>query len=292
MKPPFAIALCFACLSFPLPAMAAGKADQFPVVDVHTHTNFGEKPAPIFGGAYALEDYLKQRKEAGIVASVSMEMWKDDRSPDLRSRHVIHCAGVGERVDLERIEKGLESGRYGCVKIYLGYIPRYASDPAYGPVYRLAARYNVPVVFHTGDTSEKDALVKYADPMAIDEVAVANRDVRFVIAHLGNPWIETATEIVYKNPNVYVEASALLVGNLSTLDPKNVEEYVVKPIRWSFGWIEDPSKMLFGTDWPLNDMKSYLEAYKRAIPRKHWKAVFCSNAVAVYRLPADWVTCR
>ncbi|MBI5211639.1 MAG: amidohydrolase [Elusimicrobia bacterium] len=292
MKRSFATALCLACLSFRGPAMAAAAAARFPVVDVHTHTSFGEKPAPIFGGAYELEDYLKQRQAAGIVASVSMEQWTGDRSPDLRQHRVIRCAGVGERVDLDRIEKGLESGRYGCVKIYLGYIPRYAADPAYGPVYRLAARFKVPVVFHTGDTSEKDALVKYADPLQIDEVAVANRDVRFVIAHLGNPWIESAAEVVYKNPNVFVEASALLVGNLSTLDPANVEEYVVRPIRWAFGWIEDPSKFMFGTDWPLNDMKSYLEAYKKAIPRKHWKAVFCSNAVEVFRIPADWVTCQ
>ena len=78
-------------------AMAAAEEGRVPVVDVHAHTSFGEKPAPIFGGAYSREDYLKQREAAGIVASVSMEMWKDDRSPDLRSRHVIHCAGVGER---------------------------------------------------------------------------------------------------------------------------------------------------------------------------------------------------
>ncbi|MFA6316476.1 MAG: amidohydrolase family protein [Elusimicrobiota bacterium] len=275
-----------------LPALASPAAKAFPIVDCHTHTSFGHKPVPLFGGAYTLEDYLKQRKAAGITASVSMEHYEDDKSPDLRERRVLQCAGVGQSVDLERIEAGLASGRYGCVKIYLGYIPRYASDTAYGPVYRLAARFDVPVVFHTGDTSERDALIKYADPMAIDEVAVANRDVRFVIAHLGNPWVETATEIVYKNPNVYVEASALLIGDFSKLDPKNVEEYVIKPIRWSFNWIEDPSKFMFGTDWPLNDMKAYLDAYKRAIPAKHWNAVFCSNAVRVFRIPAAWAVCR
>ena len=32
--------------------------------------------------------------------------------------------------------------------------------------------FDVPVVFHTGDTSSKRAKLKYADPLTIDEVAV------------------------------------------------------------------------------------------------------------------------
>jgi hypothetical protein len=31
-------------------------------------------------------------------------------------------------------------------------------------------------------------------------------------------------------------------------------------------------------------MKPYVEAYKRAIPREHWKAVFHDNAVRVFKL--------
>jgi hypothetical protein len=39
---------------------------------------------------------------------------------------------------------------------------------------------------------------------------------------------------------------------------------------------------MFGTDWPLTDIGPYLEAFKRAIPREHWKAVFHDNAARVY----------
>ena len=35
----------------------------------------------------------------------------------------------------------------------------------------------------------------------------------FVIAHCGNPWIESAAEVAYKNPNVYIECSAMLTGD-------------------------------------------------------------------------------
>ena len=41
--------------------------------------------------------------------------------------------------------------------------------PPYG---RLAAKYDIPVIFHTGDTYSQSAKVKYAHPLFIDDVAV------------------------------------------------------------------------------------------------------------------------
>ena len=40
---------------------------------------------------------------------------------------------------------------------------------------------------------------------------------------------------------------------------------------------------MFGSDSPLTDVRSYVDAYKRAIPEKHWKAVFHDNAVRVFK---------
>jgi predicted TIM-barrel fold metal-dependent hydrolase len=204
---------------------------------------------------------------------------------DLRSRGVVHCAGVDAKVDVARVEAGLKSGKYGCIKIYLGYVHQYANDKGYEPAYRLAEKYGVPVVFHTGDTYSTVAKLKYADPMPIDEVAVDHPKVNFVIAHCGNPWIETAAEIAYKNPNVYLEGSAFLIGNLDKTDPEHVEKYAVRSISWVFGFLEDPSKLMFGSDWPLTDIGSYVRAFKRAIPREHWKAVFHDNAARVFKIP-------
>ena len=162
---------------------------------------------------------------------------------------------------------------------------RYAYDQQYEPVYKLAEKYDVPVVFHTGDTYSAGAKLKYADPLTIDEVAVDHPRVRLVIAHCGNPWIESAAEVTYKNANVYIECSALLLGNLSEMPREKVETYVTRPIAWVFGYVEDPRKMMFGTDWPLTAMKPYVEAYKSAIPKAHWKAVFHDNAVRVFKFP-------
>jgi predicted TIM-barrel fold metal-dependent hydrolase len=116
----------------------------------------------------------------------------------------------------------------------------------------------------------------------VDEVSVDHRKVNFVIAHCGNPWIESAAEVAYKNPNVYLDGSALLIGDLETMPPEKVDEYVVRPLRWIFGYVEDPTKLMFGTDWPLTSVKPYLKAFQQAIPREHWKAVFHDNALRVF----------
>ena len=67
--------------------------------------------------------------------------------------------------------------------------------------------------------------------------------------------------------------------------PKQVETYVVEPVRWTFGYLENPKKIMFGTDWPLTYPKPYIEAIKRAIPEQHWRAVFYDNAKRVFKLP-------
>jgi hypothetical protein len=259
-------------------SVAAGPIQQdetIPIIDVHTHTDFSSGTK---------EQYFKEWREAGIVGAVAHTKADGGNFYDLKSSNVIYCGGVGDRIDLKRLEDGLKSQQYRCIKIYLGYTYRYAYDLRYEPVYRLAQKYDVPVVFHTGDTNSTRAKLKFADPLTIDEVAVEHPKVNFVIAHCGNPWIESAAEVAYKNPNVYVECSALLIGNLDQMPKEKVDTYVVRPIAWVFGYLEDPKKMMFGTDWPLVSIKPYVEAYKRAIPREHWRAVFHDNAARVFKM--------
>lgn len=257
-----------------------------PIIDVHTHTNFNEKPKQGHGTRHTQAQYFEEWRAAGIVGAVAHTSANGSGFYPLKGRNVIYCAGIGEETRIRNVESGLQTGKYGCLKIYLGYLHRYAFDQRYEPFYKLARKYDVPVVFHTGDTNSSVAKLKYADPLTIDEVAVDHPKVRFVIAHCGNPWIESAAEVAYKNPNVFLECSAMLIGDLEQMPKEKVDTYVVRPIAWIFGYVEDPSKLMFGTDWPLTGMKAYVDAYKRAIPREHWKAVFHDNAVRVFKFPS------
>ncbi len=263
-------------------------ANDFPIIDAHTHTKFSASKERTSGIPCTLESYLSEMKKNGVVGMISHTGQNGEGYVDLKKEGVIHCAGVsGAPGDAARVEEGLKSGKYGCIKIYLGYVKRWAAAEEYRPLYRLAEKYDVAVVFHTGDTYDIDGHLKYADPLTIDEVAVEFRKVRFVIAHLGNPWIQSAAEVAYKNPNVWLDGSALLIGDLSKEPKAKVDEYVVKPLRWAFGYLENPKKLLFGTDWPLARVGPYIEAFKRAIPKEHWRAVFHDNAVEVFKLKAS-----
>ncbi len=253
------------------------------VIDVHLHPEFSERRAE--GKLPATRKaFDEQWERANLGGAVGILHTSGGAVPATGKENVIFCAGVAATPDVAALERGLKNGTYRCMKIYLGYVHQYAFDPKYEPVYKLAEKYDVPVIFHTGDTWSKKAKLKYADPLTIDEVAVDHPKVRFVIAHCGNPWIESAAEVAYKNDNVYLDGSALLVGDLRILPKEQVDGYMVEPLAWVFGYVENPKKLMFGSDWPLVDIASAVDAFKRAIPREAWPAVFHDNAVRVFRL--------
>ena len=76
----------------------------------------------------------------------------------------------------DRVERQLQAGRVKGLKVYLGYLHHGPASPGYAPYYRLAARYQIPVIFHSGDTYAASAKLKYAHPLLIDEVAVDHPD--------------------------------------------------------------------------------------------------------------------
>jgi uncharacterized protein len=276
--------LLVSCASAPTrPAPALGSDMPLEIVDAHIHTNFDNKTFEASGVMDSRDGLAAEMKANHVVAAVSMNH-AGDPPVDLSDLGVIDCVGLSGSVDAAALEAALASGRYRCIKIYLGYVHLYAADPAYQPAYALAEKYGVPVVFHTGDTDSRRAKLKYADPLTVDEVAVDHPKVTFVLAHAGNPWVESAAEVVYKNPNVVLDGSAFLIGELGKTPAEQVETYMVKPLRYLFGYIGDPTKIMYGTDWPLVPMSAYIEAFKRAIPREHWKAVFHDNAVRVFGL--------
>ena len=249
------------------------------VIDAHVHTAFDGEESP--GGVYS-PDAMAEALAAAHVTGVVVHLPRGSATPRNVAVPSRQCAGIGLEPDVAGVAAALEAGAVACIKIYLGYVHRTADDPAYAPIYDLAARHGVPVVFHTGDTSTADAKLKYAHPLALDELAVDRRELTLVIAHCGNPWIETAAEIAYKNPNVYIECSALMTGDMDEIDPDHLERYVTDAIRYVWGYIEDPSKLMFGSDWPLVDIESYVRAYAAAIPPEHHAAVFHDNAARVF----------
>src|SRR5947209_865281 len=148
----------------------------------------------------------------------------------------LHAIGVADpaRTDpehLRRAEAALAAGEVRALKGYLGYL-HYAPDhPGYRPYYELAERHGLPFVFHTGDTYSPRAKLRYAQPLLVDEVAVDHSQVRFVLAHLGNPWLTDAAEVVYKNVNVWADLSGLVVGDAEAFAAEERQEVLQEVLQ-------------------------------------------------------------
>jgi len=155
------------------------------------------------------------------------------------------------------LSKLYKAGHIVAVKFYTGYdhyMPgsdqvRYALDEF--------NRVGCPVIFHSGDclNSAKCAKLKYAHPLHIDEIAVDYPNINIVIAHMGFPWHRDAAQVCYKNANVYADISGFVYGDFS-----GVALHKFSEVLQEFLDIAPPEKLLFGTDFPISNQKSYLNA--------------------------------
>jgi len=204
---------------------------------------------------------------------------------DPRRTEPEHLRAVEARIEQYR-------GQIVGLKAYLGYLHFGPEDPKYLPYYKIAAKYHLPVIFHTGDNWSTTAKLKYAHPLRVDEVAVDHPDVRFVIAHFGNPWLIDAAEIIFKNPNVWADLSGLFVGSdqeiKDLLDAAKVRDsaagLVFSDLNKAIAYVGDYKRFLYGSDWPLAPLASYRRLIEAMIPKEHRQAVFRTNAEHVFRL--------
>jgi predicted TIM-barrel fold metal-dependent hydrolase len=211
-----------------------------------------------------------------------------------RSVPGLHAIGIADptRTTPEHLQKAatlLASGHVRALKAYLGYL-HYAPDHAgYRPYYEMAARYQVPFVFHTGDTYSPRAKLRFAHPLLVDDVAVDHPDVRFVLAHVGNPWLTEAAEVVYKNVNVWADLSGQLVGDTAVFSGPEYQEQMqeaASSLSRAFRYAERPNRFVYGSDWPLAPMGAYSAFIRTAIPEAHHSQVFEENARTLFRLPS------
>ncbi len=182
-------------------------------------------------------------------------------------------------------ESQILEGKVVALKAYLGYLHYYPSDVGYHPYYKLAEKYHLPFIFHTGDTYSPEAKLKFAHPLGIDEVAVDFPNVSFVIAHVGNPWMLDAAEIVYKNLNVWADLSGLFIGDQKDFnDPdwRCEAESIGKRLKEAFDYSARPNRFLYGSDWPLAPMNIYRQMIRQTIPENFHEQIFFENAQRLF----------
>jgi predicted TIM-barrel fold metal-dependent hydrolase len=188
---------------------------------------------------------------------------------------------------LRAADAALAGKQVRALKGYLGYLHYGPDDPGYVPYYELAARHGVPFIFHTGDTYSPRAKLRFAQPLLVDDVAVDHPEVRFVLAHLGNPWLTDAAEVVYKNVNVWADLSGLAVGDAEMFAAEQRQDLLrdaAAAVRRAFLYAERPNRFIYGSDWPLAPMTAYRDFVRLAVPEVYHAQVFEDNARALFRI--------
>jgi uncharacterized protein len=122
----------------------------------------------------------------------------------------------------------------------------YPNDPSLFPFYEVLRDAGVPVQFHTGTSVFQGSLVKYGDPLLLDDVADAFPALKIVLDHGGRPfWYDRAAWMLLRHPNIYIGITGIPAKQLLTHFPK-LESFA--------------DRFLFGSDWPgAGDIRPLVE---------------------------------
>ena len=86
----------------------------------------------------------------------------------------------------------------------------------------------------------REAPLRYAHPLLMDEIAIRFPELRVVMAHMGHPWQRETIVTIRKHPHVYADVSALFYR------PWSFYEGLRLATEW--GALD---KLLFGSDFPI-----------------------------------------
>lgn len=266
------------------------------IIDCHTHLNrYGDGEAADLTERYQHLRSEMDRNGVDYALVLSSYLGNENR-PDVHEildvvtgdPHIGVVAAVSylnyRAADLAELRVLLSANLIRGLKLYPGYEPYYVHDPRMRVIYELAAEFDVPVMIHTGDTYDPKGKVKYSHPIEVDEVAVDFRDVTFVICHLGNPWITDAMEVIYKNPNVVGDISGFTLGHFE----ERFEKFMLQQVNEVVAFAGDPSKLLYGTDWPICDMGSYQRFVRNLhLSPAETEQVMWRNSAKLFRIDTD-----
>jgi predicted TIM-barrel fold metal-dependent hydrolase len=264
------------------------------IIDCHTHLN-NYHNEEISALEKNLQDLLGAMRRNRVDMALILTSYKIsagrpsvravvEATREMKNLFVVAGLNIGnlDPAVIGELRESLREGTVCGLKLYPGYQPFFPNDAVLKPVYDLAEEFQVPVMIHTGDTFSASGKLKYSHPLLVDEVAVDHPEVSFIICHLGNPWFRDTMEVVYKNKNVYTDISGLVLGDFTD----RFEAYMHRQLQEMLIYGMEPDKVLFGTDWPISSMESYVQFIEElSIPERDRKKILWENTARLFHLP-------
>jgi predicted TIM-barrel fold metal-dependent hydrolase len=120
--------------------------------------------------------------------------------------------------------------------IYQNWNPQ---DPKHLPLFKQAEQLGIPINIHQGTSFVRPGPLKYANPILLEDIAIACPELRMIISHLGHPWETECIVLIRKHPHLY--------ANVSALHYRPLRFYQAMMTAFEYG-VEH--KLVFGSDFP------------------------------------------
>ncbi|UCD57369.1 MAG: amidohydrolase [Candidatus Hydrogenedentota bacterium] len=276
-----------------MPQSERTKRSKPKVIDAHLHINFSrpysKRLAKKVGLRYTPAGLLDDMDANNIVRALIMSspvQPEDAKKFAKRNPDRFWVAGSADPKNLTdktlaALEADMARGDIRAIKLYTGYQHYYPDDEDCVPIYRLAMKYDAPVIFHTGDCVSTMARLRFSHPLNIDDLAFRFPDLKIVMAHMGNPWLWDAAEVIYKNENVHADLSGLITG----LPEEYKEEYrdwVLKQLEGVIYYC-GADNLMFGTDYCLASHADSLSFFsKLRIRKSDMQKILYKNALELF----------
>jgi predicted TIM-barrel fold metal-dependent hydrolase len=256
-------------------------ADQLEAIDVHVHVqaSLGSRGFPpgspeaavaeVFGSELMLNvpelaAYYRERRMAAVCFMVDTVRWGGPVTND----EILELAAKESDVlipfvslDPHRPDAPAEARRLIAdhdvrgFKFHPSLQGFFPDDRLAYPLYEVIAEHGLPAVFHTGQTAVGSGLrggggilLKYSNPIHLDEVAADFPDMQVIMAHPSVPWQDEALSVAGHKPNVWID--------LSGWSPKYFPPQLV---RHANSLLRE--KVLFGTDFPALTPERWLRDF-------------------------------
>ena len=234
----------------------------------------------------SVREMIRQMDEAGIAQSI---VYAVDAPIVYASNQYVHrlCERYPDRLigfasvnprrpgAVEEFQRAIEDFSLKGLKLHPPLQRFFPNDESVFPLYEKAVELNVPVVFHVGTTPFGSLCrLAHANPLLIDDVAVAFPSLRIMLTHLGTLWHHEAFMVAEKNPNVYIDTAAYLYEIREILTRDTVERI-------------GRNKVIFGTDYPMpyvgrvHRMKDFVDALRQLdLPGEMLDGILSGNVQA------------
>jgi len=186
------------------------------IVDCHTHINYT-------ADSVILSEHLAAAEpvEACIVLA-TVENSSDEVNKKLSEyvrKYKEKMVGFAF-VDPTRDKTGVKKLASIPEKLGLAGVVVYCSSCGFHPAHSRAMRFyesaqelKLPVFFHNGGPLEHQAVLDYAQPHLLDEVAREFEELKIIIGSMGMPFVEQTLSMVEKHKNVYADLT-VRAGNV------------------------------------------------------------------------------